>query len=170
MFEVCFDGFEDLPAEKGKDCIESPQFTCFGHDCDLALRIYPGGNKDSNDGKVAVYLVHKSSKHIQVQATFIVEKEEGSAAGYFALSKYTYKNNTSWGSHNFADRTALISALQIGSLTTKVLMKRINMPGIFVPENPHPKAILERFKEERATCLQTSTSVPSSKRQRWTFS
>ena len=66
-FQVRFGGFADLPAVKGRDFVNSPEFTCFGHK--WHVRLWPGGSRGSPDGTVAVYLRNRSPVSIDVQAT-----------------------------------------------------------------------------------------------------
>ena len=53
-------GFADLPANKGVDFVDSPEFSCFGHR--WCLRVLPGGHEGSNDGYVGVILRHESDE------------------------------------------------------------------------------------------------------------
>ena len=73
-FEVRFDGFAKLPAKKGED-VFSPAFTCFRHK--WRLKIYPGGDRTSDDGMVAAYLEHRSRTSIMVQYELRIRDKEG---------------------------------------------------------------------------------------------
>eukprot|EP00956_Cyclotella_meneghiniana_P024126 scaffold48121_cov54-Cyclotella_meneghiniana.AAC.6 len=66
--------FADLPQEKGQ-CLESPTFTCVGHDWYLCL--YPRGNGEANEGMVSVYLCTNLSSKIVIDYDIIMRKENG---------------------------------------------------------------------------------------------
>ena len=65
--EVDFHGFADLPAARG-DCTLSPNFICLGHEWRLCF--FPGGEENSDDGMVAVYLDHTSDERIEIEYFF----------------------------------------------------------------------------------------------------
>ena len=46
--EFRIEGFADLPANKGVDFVDSPEFSCFGHQ-QWCLRVWPGGHANSDD-------------------------------------------------------------------------------------------------------------------------
>ena len=163
-FEVRFDGFADLPSTKSDDnFVESPEFTCFGHQWSLA--VYPGGNADSADRWVSVFLRHESGESIEVKATLVVKGSVSKPAAYAELGKYNYQSPTSrtsllnllnaWGAPNFAQRPRLIGALNEGELVVEVQMMKTetsNPPSQpFVPENPLCKNILNKFMDEESS-------------------
>jgi len=147
---VRFDGFEGLPARKGRDFVRSPKFTCFGHQ--WHLRVFPGGSRDSDDGKVSIYLMSRPGgniisggiRSIEFQSRFIV----GSV-----IQAAQSRNGGSLGVSNFAKRSTLIRALDEGALVIEVLMKKhepIVPPMPFTPENPFCKIMLKKCMDD--TC------------------
>ena len=157
--KVCFAGFEGLPARKGQSRTDSPEFTCFGHR--WYVQIYPGGRDDSDDGHVALFLQHKSDENIlNLRFCFLVKKSTGKAAAYCCCFKSDFPGSPAggingWGSRDFADRTALIGALQNGALVIEVQMQQTgSRPSeSFVPENPLPAKILKSFMDEESSDL-----------------
>ena len=92
----------------------------FGHR--WCIELYPGGNDESADGKVGLYLTHLSEGSIEVQGTFIV-----SSIGflYYMMKESVFQGmEDHWGNPNFADRAKLISARQDGSLVIEVQMMK----------------------------------------------
>lgn len=123
-FEVRFDRFADLPGKKGHDYVDS-DFVCFGRR--WCLRLWPGGNTNSRQGYVAVFLVHKSAGRIEVESTL-----HAPTAGFQELRKHTYKEgDPQWGFRDFANRASC--NLESGSFVIKVIMKRTDF---FLPPNP----------------------------------
>ena len=93
LFQVRFDGFAGLPARKGVDRVDSPEFTCFGNR--WHLRVHPGGNILSDDGKVAVYRNHLSDESIEVQATLTIKATSTNThTVYRDLTMYNYPSPT----------------------------------------------------------------------------
>ena len=165
-FEVRFDGFADLPTRKADDnFVDSPEFTCFGHR--WFLRVHPGGNILSDDGKVAVFLRHESDGSIEVRPSFTVKQSRSKVAAYLDLGMYNYPspapgNLNAWGVPNFASRSTLIGALHEGSLFIEVQMRQpkpTNPPSQpFVPENPLCKNILNKFMDEESADVMFEVS------------
>ena len=129
-FEVRFDGFEKLPAEKGKSVI-SPAFTCFHHK--WRLIIYPGGDKfpKSHDGMVAVFLEHLTKISITVQFVYAIRDKEGKRKeDYVSSSKGDEfvgskdHDTVCWGSRDFCERSTILDSLVDGALIIDVRMRR----------------------------------------------
>jgi len=143
---VRFDGFEALPATKGRNFVHS-EFTRFGHR--WSLHVYPGGSMISDDGQVAVFLRHLStSGNIEVQTRFIVE-----LGTQITACKAHKLCDHCWGAIKFAERAKLIGALEEGSLVIEVLMKQTEPsapPVPFTPENPFCKIMLKKCMDD--TC------------------
>ena len=66
--EVHFHGFKDLPTENYV-AVASPEFTCLGRQwcCD----VYPGGEEDSDDGMVAVYVMSMHEENLAISQVLI---------------------------------------------------------------------------------------------------
>ena len=74
---VCFHGFANLTTTRGEG-VESPQFSCFGHQ--WRLEIYPGGDVNSGEGYVAVELANRSNTSIKLHYSFSVRNEDDKEA------------------------------------------------------------------------------------------
>ena len=101
IFEVCFDNFERLPFERG-EYVESAKFTSFGHQWCLA--IYPGGEVFSGDGRVSIYLYHKSKGDIEIDSSLMIK------SSIEQTHKYDDKD----------DEEELIAALQITGVKPEI--------------------------------------------------
>ncbi|KAL7524276.1 hypothetical protein ACHAXR_000505, partial [Thalassiosira sp. AJA248-18] len=104
IIPVYFHGFEGLDSSRGNS-VESPEFTCFGHQ--WRLRIYPGGRTDSDDGMVGVYLCNMSEETIKVEYGFTVKKTDGREVADCdgSITKKQFAPNDGWGRKNFAKRS-----------------------------------------------------------------
>lgn len=150
---VRFHGFEGLNASKGAR-VQSAEFTCFGHKWSLA--IFPGGDTDSRDGMVGVFLVNMSEEIIEVEYGFNLKT---SADGYMSncvgkIYKEQFpENHTIAGDPNFAKRTDILSELVAGALIIELRMRRTDLsppttPVPFIPENPFCNRVLEMFMDD----------------------
>jgi len=151
--QVQFHGFADLPTTRGGE-IESPAFSCFGHQWVLVL--CPGGSAfpESSEGYVAVHLRHKSmySGSIKIQYGLGVrvnqvykEVQQSDTFGPVGngLVGRRFKN--------FAKRSTLINASVEGTLVIEIRMRHASTdkPIIqFIPTNPINKNVLELFMDE----------------------
>ncbi|KAL7523429.1 hypothetical protein ACHAXR_000177, partial [Thalassiosira sp. AJA248-18] len=124
--KVHFHGFASLPAAVDEE-VESPQFTCFGHNWTLDL--YPGGYEDSNEGMIAVHLCHHSNGSINVDFDFIVRDLDGTEIASWGepfLFDSIEGEPDVWGEDNFAERTRIIDeALIEGTLVIEIRMKLV---------------------------------------------
>ena len=154
--EVCFHNFSDLPTIKDEG-VDSPDFTCFDHD--WKVEIYPGGEEDSDEGNVAVYLWHLSNDGgISVTYCMSVRDSTGKEVAHLEPSGPEYFNSYNeeediadcWGNADFAKYPIMIDALVYGTLTIEVRMrlKEIKSTKQFIPENPMCSNILEKFNDE----------------------
>lgn len=146
-FEVRFDDFAALPATKGQDVVNSPEFTCFGHR--WRLNLWPGGLSGLiADGKVSVYLHHCSPGNIEVHSTFVVDAtKRGECCACTSGSWFAEGVDDNYGNSEFADRTKILDSLQNGALVIEVRMKQIE----YVPPNPLLKNILKKFMDEESS-------------------
>lgn len=158
IFEVCFDNFERLPFERG-EYVESAKFTSFGHQWCLA--VYPGGEVFSGDGRVSIYLYHKSKGDIEVDSSLMIKSSIEQTHELHSMGKYHFPPAGSaadcLGEDDF-DRLKIISGLKAGgTLVVDVRMSKVesttpvSMP--FVPENPLTKTILSKFNDETSSDL-----------------
>ena len=155
--EVRFHGFASLPSERDVE-VESPEFSCFGHE--WVLDIYPGGKENSDDGYVAVYLSNMSNKPIKIQYGFSVRDAFGKEVVHhepetdkFDGARDEYDVENSLGDCDFAKRSKLIKALVKGTLVIEVRMRLIEASKLssqFIPTNPLSKNILNKFNDEES--------------------
>mmetsp|Transcript_15833 Transcript_15833/g.38052 ORF Transcript_15833/g.38052 Transcript_15833/m.38052 type:complete len:417 (+) Transcript_15833:65-1315(+) len=162
--EVYFYGFEDLPSARN-DCVESPQFECFGRQ--WRLDMYPGGiNSEANvseEGKISIFLAHCSKGSIDINDLDIVAKSSDgkevkhwSVVGDEEFLTFCHEGSGDgddiWGRSNFAKRSKIIDVLVEGTLVIEVRMKleeaRDTPVPPFVPENPLCQLILKKFMDQ----------------------
>ena len=153
---VCFHGFANLPTTR-EEGVESPEFSCFGHQ--WRLDIYPGGNTNTDEGYVATNLANMSTTSIKVQWGCSVRDADGrevvstrSDTDHFAAAN---GEGNAWCNWDFAKRTTLMDLLVQGSLVIEVRMK---LPSTcnnvqFIPTNPINKNVLELFMDEETADL-----------------
>ncbi|KAL7524079.1 hypothetical protein ACHAXR_000424, partial [Thalassiosira sp. AJA248-18] len=154
---VRFHGFEGLDTSRGT-FVESPKLVCFGHR--WRLRIYPGGETNSDDGMVGVFLRNMSKESIEVEWCFTVKSPDGREVAacdgkfYKSLFAPNSSDGNSWGRKNFAKRPDIVSALVAGALVVEVQMKRAgsNLPNPvpFIAENPFCNMMLKVFMDDES--------------------
>jgi len=96
---VCFHGFANLSTTRDER-VESPAFSCFGHQ--WTLNLYPGGEVNSPVGYAAVALANASDTSIKMQN------------GYSVIEMQTVK------------RWCITKQIQLSLL---LMMMRVRMPG-----------------------------------------
>ena len=154
MAEVHFHGFKDLPIESK---IESPELTCIGNQ--LSLILYPGGDEDSDDGMIAVWLSNRSNHRVDKFSHLFAARDTSWGEVVIVGNKFSKFGpqgvNEECGCDKFfAERSTLlkVTALTNGTLTIEVGMKRNNSSNQFevpfIHENPIWKNILEMFLDE----------------------
>ena len=163
IIKVRYHGFENLSTTRN-EYFPSPEFTCFGGH-QWRLEIYPGGDLNSNDGMVSIFLQNMSDESIKVKYGFTVKDKEGNTqeewvspneGRVFAPRGTSDPDNqvgASWGSNNFCKRTQIIDALVDGTLIVEVRMRKFGetAPALpFIPENPLVKNILSMFMDEES--------------------
>ena len=155
---VHFNGFVGLTTTKGEH-VRSPEFSCFDHQ--WAVGLYPGGDSNSPDGYVALYLENWTEEAIGVKFKFIVKHPDGE--GEISMSTDKVINFAPSGSvvdgdispaqgyRKFALRLTMLNYLIDGTLIVEVHM-RTNEPGQqsapFKPGNPTLQNMLKDFRNE----------------------
>ena len=160
-FEVSFDNFERLPAERG-EYIESAKFSCFGSH-QWCLAVYPGGELFSPDGKVSIYLYHKSRGDIEVESSIMVKTSLNTSCWLRDMGKYLFPPAGSaadcLGEDDFDRIKIIANGLHKGALVVQVRMRQVVdttrpavVPGsdAFIPENPLCKIILGKFMNDES--------------------
>ena len=152
--KVHFHGFEGLTTARDEG-VESPEFSCFGHK--WTVEIYPGGDEDSKEGYVAVYLSNESPENIQAcynvvmkhptdQTKMSFEAEWGDEMMTFGAKG----NRNMWGSSDFATRETVLTYLDSGTLKLEIHLRtnKQTEPTRFVPSNPFNCNMLKGFNDE----------------------
>ena len=165
--QVRFHRFADLSTTRGAE-IESPAFSCFGHQ--WALVLCPGGSTipESPEGCVAVNFCWKSptySSSIKIQYGYGVRdkdyKEADGSDKFVHDSTFSQKFApvdtetsafTRWITPDFAKRSNLMNALVGGTLVIEVRMKHTSDKPVtqFIPSNPITKNVLKKFMHEES--------------------
>jgi len=135
-------GFADLSAERNVP-VDSSEFMAVGNP--WRLRLYPGGDANSREGWVAIYLCNCSNKSIDMNFGFSINDGNGNQiANGQTVNPITFgpvgshSNSGAWP--NVAERSKLLNALVDGTLVVEVHMKsptpiKAALPH-FIPENP----------------------------------
>eukprot|EP00956_Cyclotella_meneghiniana_P035239 scaffold112864_cov83-Cyclotella_meneghiniana.AAC.2 len=124
---VHFHDFLDLTKTKN-EAVYSPEFSCAGHK--WMLKVYPGGESESEDKMIAVYLISMSPS--KVAASFAIKIKKGSGhnldqsrgefGDYDNFTKYV-----SWGWPDYISRDDISwysdRILQNGTLTFEVRIR-----------------------------------------------
>lgn len=154
--DVRIHGFAQLPAARN-DRVESPEFDGLGHR--WRLLVYPGGNADSADGMVGVYLMKASGTSVDVAYSFVARDAEHS----FNSKAVTFGDGPDdWGAVNFGERSNITDHLDGGILTIEVRMRLSDPASLpsahFVPENPFRKSMLRKFMDEETADVAFAVS------------
>ena len=151
---VRFHEFANLPSTRGDDYAETPRFSCFGHQ--WCLQICPGGDEDSPEGYVAIWLVNKSDASIKIQFNYCVRDRSGKEVVTIKSEIEEFdacgSEENAWGNFDFAKRSKLMTLLVNGTLVIEVRMKSTSSTDKsaiqFIPSNPINKNVLELFMDE----------------------
>jgi len=122
--------------------------------------IYPGGNRDSNEGYVTITLDNLSDKSIRVDYGISVKDDAGKEVVHKKPNTNEFEgidtDNNGWCYLNFATRSTLIDELVNGTLVFEVrlrpavarMMKKST--SLFIPKNPININILELLEDEES--------------------
>jgi hypothetical protein len=146
LFTFNFHNFESLDSTKGTFVI-SPSFKCFDHE--WAVKLYPGGDENANDGMVSVFL-HKTTKgSIAVEYTLIIRNIVSNRRTTEEFSD----NDPEWGYSNLLDRSFIldpsINMLNNGTLTIELRMKsdESKLCSNLIPKNPCSTDLISLLKQ-----------------------
>ena len=121
---VRFHGFANLTTTRD-DYVETSRFSCFGHQ--WCLQICPGGDEDSDEGYVAVWLVNRSNTSIKIQYGYSVRDAKGKEVVHHEPQTNEFgidgSEENAWYIADFAKRSKLMTLLVNGSLIIEVRMK-----------------------------------------------
>ena len=159
---VRFHGFETLPIGHNNF---SPEFTCCGYQWRLSIFRRTG----LLQGRVGVYLHNMTNEDVTINWALSMRNSNGKEVAYFSPtdadeSRHFYaleqpgapaEAADHWGDSNFADTSTLTDALEEGTLTIEVRMKRDeptapSSPMPFIPKNPITNNILKSFNVEES--------------------
>ncbi|KAL7532102.1 hypothetical protein ACHAXR_004437 [Thalassiosira sp. AJA248-18] len=152
---VHFHSFESISTEKGH-WVWSPKFSCCNHEWRVVIS--PGGRKDSDDGKVSLFLHHCLGSGISAKYGFLFRDARGKVVEEVVSAEYQMfeegQQYRARGWCNFAERTLITNpsnkALNHGTLTVEVRIK----PGDdhcclnFIPKNEFTQDMLQSFMDE----------------------
>ncbi|KAL7461536.1 hypothetical protein ACHAXS_001955 [Conticribra weissflogii] len=131
-----FHGFEHLPSKKG-ECTWTPIFRFCGQK--WVLRLHPGGNKNSKDGYIALFLHHMSrERRIQIDYKFLIYSLDGNVAKEATIQYEFEGGEKTYGRPNFMKRSKIMSSskpiLKDGTLSISLMMRpTLGMPKTFIP-------------------------------------
>ena len=153
---VRFHNFADLPTTNNNEGVISPQFTCFGHN--WLLKIYPGGEEDSHEGYVAVYLANTLDKIIKIEYGYSVRDAAGKEVVYHKPSTDEFAahgngRNNSWRYPDFAEQSKIMKSLVNGALVIDVRMRLVDTnksTPLFIPKNSLNDNIRNKFNDEES--------------------
>ena len=118
--------------------------------------IYPGGNRDSNEGYVTITLDNLSDKSIRVDYGISVKDDAGKEVVHKKPNTNEFGGIDTPTYLNFATRSTLIDELVNGTLVFEVrlrpavarMMKKST--SLFIPKNPININILELLEDEES--------------------
>ena len=151
-------GFANLSTRRNV-YFASPEFMALGNP--WRLKLYPGGDSNSKAGWVAIYLINRSSKEIDIDFGFSINDGNGKqiVSPHFSSSTHTFhplgSQSRGRGCQDFAKRKKLLNALVDGTLVVEVHMNphepiKATLPQ-FVPENPFCNNMLQLFNDEESS-------------------
>ena len=151
---VCFHGFANLSATTRGEYVESPVFSCFGHQ--WVLKLYPGGRDNSDEGYVAIGIVNRSNTSIKIQYCYSVRDANCREVVHRSYTNKEFcalgSSTNAWSKSNFALRLELLESLVDGALVIEVRMKSTTTTGKsitqFIPTNPFNKNVDKLFMDE----------------------
>ncbi len=146
LFSVTFDKFEDLSSEKGH-CMLSSKFSCFGNQ--WRLQLCPGGNNESPDGMVAVYLERCSGgRNLAIKYSIAITDRDYQISRQFKEMFDT--GDDDWGWDEFCSRSEITGGEdEMGYLVKGALIIHVSMQlDDFIPKNPALSIMLKMFDDE----------------------
>jgi hypothetical protein len=152
LFTFNFHNFESLDSTKGRIVI-SPSFKCFDHK--WAVKLYPGGSENANDGMVSVFLRKTTKGSITVEFELISRNNEGNmVATEKSLTPCEFSDNhPELGCRNLLDRSFIldpsVNILNNGTLTIELRMKsdESKLCSNLIPKNPCSTDLISLLKQ-----------------------
>ena len=157
IIQVHYHDFKNLTTTRG-EAVVSSEFTCFGHQ--WRLRVFPGGNTNSGDGMVSIFLFNMSNKSITLQYGFSVKNKVHKSRIEFAsqiegdkFAPYGERTHSAYGWNCYGARSTIIDHYLVnGTLIIEVRMRNVGekTTSLFIPDNPISKNILSKFMDEES--------------------
>ncbi len=152
--------FKDIDSTKN-GYVETPVVSSNGHD--WTLHIYPGGDKDMDEGCMSIYLMHRSEKSINITYDLIIVGQSRKTEKCFRHTAQAFFGmNSSYGGYTMKYSDILDKSKKVldknGALTV-VLSITKKQPAIFVPKNDPTLHKLLCDKETADVCFQVNCSV-----------
>jgi speckle-type POZ protein len=175
LFSITFDNFKDLPSEKGQ-AVKSSEFSCFGS---WQLSLYPGGENDSSDGMVGLFLERRSEgKKLALKYSLTIDYNDGEDQ-IIRRAKAVFEGSPGdfhWGWPNFCQRKEIIGieGEDEGYLVKGALVIHVSMElNEFFPKNKTSSIMLKLFNDENSADVvfeiceqQQNQSISESDRKR----
>ena len=160
MFQ--FHDFANLRTTKNR-FVTSPKFTCFGHQWEL--RVFPGGDNLSAEGKVSAYLAHLSKGTITATVVIkVIDMFGRKTEKATELTKKVFDDINGWGNPNFISHSKILDRNFLdfdGSLTIDVWIGEVEESTTeFVPKNTFANIVEEMFNDEDTAdiCFEVNDS------------
>jgi hypothetical protein len=151
--------FKDIDSTKN-GYVETPVVSSNGHD--WTLHIYPGGDKDMDEGCMSIYLMHRSEKAINITYDLMIVGQCGKTVKHYPHAEHFSGMNSSYGGYAMKYSDILDKSKKVldknGALTV-VLSITKKQPAIFLPKNDPTLQKLLRDKETADVCFQVNFSV-----------
>ncbi|KAL7525513.1 hypothetical protein ACHAXR_002017, partial [Thalassiosira sp. AJA248-18] len=149
---VHFHKFESMSTEKDHS-VKSPKFSCCNHE--WTVMIYPGGDKDSDDGMMSIFLHHCSGPEISAKYSFLIRDASGKVIEEEMTPEYLkFDEQTKHWGDGFIDRAEITNPenkiLKHGTLTVEVRIKPDDEHCCtnFIPKNEFSQNMLQSFMDE----------------------
>ncbi len=146
-------------------CVESPEFTCNGHQ--WGLLVFPSGTSEAGEGQVSAFLRHCSEGRIMTRFDLkVIDKFGKPIAGGIStnnMKEFSAGLNHRWGLDDYISRSSILDESQNildsnGTLTIAVSMEE-EPTTAFVPQNPLLKMMKKMFNDETTAdvCFEVSS-------------
>ncbi|KAL7527625.1 hypothetical protein ACHAWF_002254 [Thalassiosira exigua] len=151
---VLFHGFEGIDSTRGS-YVRSPEFECLGHR--WCLKIYPGGDRETQEGMTSLFLENCSAESIEIESGFSAVDSKGLQVvnNIFVKTQFDPMNSGSVarGVQKFSKRSVIEGALINGSLLIEVRMRRTDPSPVDLPitsEGTFCRTMLKLFGNEES--------------------
>lgn len=151
---VHFHDFEGLPSERDR-AVCSPVFKCCNRE--WKLRLYPGGDEESDEGMVSLYLVNCSGSKVHAWYALCIRSTDGRVLKEKQAGHDEFEEGGYWGWGRFMERSRITDlkpdkrALIQGTLSIEVSIRvHEGRYKRFVPRNPFAHNMLRAFMDKKS--------------------